>query len=247
VADALPRNFERGSGETPETNCVALLQSLPLVYSSLEEHQKQDPFCVDLRDKIQAGQGSDDNFQMSKGLLCYYPKGTRIRRWIVLVSLRPLLLKYFHYSVLSGHLGAPKTVQKIAGNIYWTKKRAEIFDYVHRCEFCQRAKPAQNTRVGLHSSSPVSEHIARLFTDFMGPLTSSKRGNIAILVAVSFFLVRKISSQVVCDCLEKAFFPAYSTPVSIVTDNAKVFRCKQIRDLCFRWEIIHIITTTYHP
>jgi hypothetical protein len=35
--------------------CVALLKSLPLVYPSLEEHQKQDPFCVDLRGKIQAG------------------------------------------------------------------------------------------------------------------------------------------------------------------------------------------------
>jgi hypothetical protein len=100
VADALSRIFERDSGETHETNCVALLQSLPLVYSSLEEHQKQDPFCVDLRDKIQAGQGGNDNFEMSKGLLCYYPKGARRRRWIVPVSSRPRLLKYFHDSVL---------------------------------------------------------------------------------------------------------------------------------------------------
>jgi len=97
---------------------------MPLVYSSLEEHQKQDPFCVDLRDKIQVGQGGDDNFQMSKGLLCYYPKGARRRRWIVLVSLSTMLLKYFHDSVLSGHLGAPKTLQKIAGNFYWPKMRA---------------------------------------------------------------------------------------------------------------------------
>ena len=43
-----------------------------------------------------------------------------------------MLLKYFHDSVLSGHLGALKTFQKIAGNFYWPKMRAEIFDYVHR-------------------------------------------------------------------------------------------------------------------
>jgi len=64
---------------------------------------------------------------------------------------------------------------------------------------------------------------------------------------VSFFPVRKISSQVLCVCLERAFFPAYCAPVSILTDNAKVFHCKQIRDLCFRWGITHNTNTTYSP
>jgi hypothetical protein len=62
AADALSRIFEGESCETPEMKCVALLQSLPLVYSSLEEHHKQDPFCVGLHDKIQVGQAGVDNF-----------------------------------------------------------------------------------------------------------------------------------------------------------------------------------------
>jgi hypothetical protein len=103
--------------------------------------------------------------------------------------------------------------------------RAEIFDYVRRCDLCQWAKQAQNARVGLHSANPVSKPMERLFIDFMGPLTRLKRGNIAILVVVdafskfvSFFPVRRISSQVVCDCLERVFFPSYGTPASVVTD-----------------------------
>jgi hypothetical protein len=67
---------------------------------------------------------------MSKGLLSYYPKGAR-RRWlVVLASLRPKLLKYFHDSVLSGHLVLFKTLQKIASNFYWPKIWAEIYEYV---------------------------------------------------------------------------------------------------------------------
>jgi hypothetical protein len=58
--------FEEESCETPETKCVAMLWSLPLVYASLKEHQKQDPFCVGLCDKIQVGQVGVANFQMSK-------------------------------------------------------------------------------------------------------------------------------------------------------------------------------------
>jgi hypothetical protein len=43
------------------------------------------------------------------------------------------------------------------------------------------------------------------------------------------------------------FFPTYGTLVSIVTDNASVFCSKQVKDLCFRWGVIHITTTPYYP
>jgi hypothetical protein len=53
-----------------------------------------------------------------------------------------------------------------------------------------------------------------LFIDFVGPLTRSKGGNIAILVAVdnfsksvSFFPVRKISSQAVIALRNRIFLP----------------------------------------
>jgi hypothetical protein len=65
--------------------------------------------------------------------------------------------------------------------------RLEIFDYVRKCDLCQRAKPAQDTRVGLHAASPSSQPMEKLFVDFMGPLTRTKRGNLAILVVVDGF------------------------------------------------------------
>jgi len=137
------------------------------------------------------------------------------------------------------------------GGRKWVRK---CFFYVRKCELCPRAKPAQNTRVGLHSASPVALPMVRLFIDFVGPLVRIKRGNIAILVVVdsfskfvSFRPVRKMTSSAVSDYLEREYFPAYGTQKSIVTDNAKVFRCKQFRDLFFRWGIEHLTTTPYYP
>jgi hypothetical protein len=59
----------------------------------------------------------------------------------------------------------------------------------------------------------------KLFIDFMGPLTRTKQGNIAILVVVDafskfvqFYPVRKITYQVVSDNLERGFFPAFGMP-----------------------------------
>jgi len=94
----------------------------------------------------------------------------------------------------------------------------------------------------------------KLFVDFLGPLTRTKRGNSAILVVlkgfskfVCFNPVRRISSQVGIFCLEKNYFPTYGTPNPIVTDNARVFWSKQVKDLCFRWGVNHITTTPYYP
>jgi hypothetical protein len=97
--------------------------------------------------------------------------------------------------------------------------QSEISDYVQRCSLCQRAKPAQNTQVGLHSTNPSSRSMERLFIDFVGPLTRTKQGSLAILVIVdgfskfvSFYPVRKISSWVLTECLERSFFWRMACP-----------------------------------
>jgi hypothetical protein len=47
--------FEGQVPETPEKAYMGLLESLPLVYSSLSDHQKKDPFCVDLERRFWRG------------------------------------------------------------------------------------------------------------------------------------------------------------------------------------------------
>jgi hypothetical protein len=79
------------------------------------------------------------------------------------------------------------------------------------------AQSPRKMRVDLHSAEPCYESMEKLFVDFVGPLVRSKRGNIAILVVVHafskfFYPVRRITAQVVLDCLERSSFPAYGTP-----------------------------------
>jgi hypothetical protein len=154
VADTLSRMFDGTCPETPEAVCATMLGLLPLVYSSLEEHQKGDALCRDIAGKVQRKEAGATNFQVHKGLVCYFPKRARRRRWVVPPSLRQMLLKYFHDTVMAGHPGARKTFYKIVSNFWWPKMRAEIFDCVRNCDLCQRAKPAQDARVGFHSAEP---------------------------------------------------------------------------------------------
>jgi hypothetical protein len=89
---------------------------------------------------------------------------------------------------------------------------------------------------------------------FVRPLVRTKRGNIAIPLVVdafskfvAFYPVRRITARCVLDCMERGFFPAYGTPMYVVTDNARVFCCKNFKDLCFRWGVEHLTTTPYYP
>jgi hypothetical protein len=64
---------------------------------------------------------------------------------------------------------------------------------------------------------------------------------------VNFFPVKNMTSAAAADCLERVYFPAFGTPEQLVSDNAKAFRCRLFKDLCFRWGVSHITTTPYYP
>jgi len=110
VADTLSCMYIGEATEDTEALCGALLESLPLVYSSLEQHQNQDGFCVKIREELQEKRTSAKSFRVFKDLLCYFPKRAKRCWWVVPPILRPMLLKYFHDEVLSAHLGACKNV-----------------------------------------------------------------------------------------------------------------------------------------
>jgi hypothetical protein len=108
-----------------------------------------------------------------------------------------MLLKYFHDSPISRHLGTFKTWKKVGCQFYWPKLRDDVFQYDHQFDLGQRAMLAQDTKVGLHTVTPAPYPLDRVFIEFVGPLVHTKRENQALLVVmdrfsnyVAFYLVR---------------------------------------------------------
>jgi hypothetical protein len=82
-------------------------------------------------------------------------------------------------------LGAFKTC-KVVHYFYWPKLEDDVFHYARQCELRQHSKLAQNVRMGLHTVTPTSCAMERVFA-FMRPPVRTKRGNRAILVAMDSF------------------------------------------------------------
>ena len=231
-----------------------VLGHLPEAFQSIREYQKKDPFCTAIHRKVAQGDSTVKNFKLLNGALVYHPSRGRGRRYLLPESLRPMVLEYFHSSHLSAHLGMTKTLNRISKVFFWPDMRREVYAFVRRCEDCQRAKPAPDTKVGLHSSEVVARPLERVFIDFVGPIVRSRKGNVAVLVMldgfskfVCMYPVRRISSEVVKTCLVEKFFPSFGVPQSIVSDNAAVFKSRSFYNLCFSWGIRHITTSPYYP
>ena len=96
VADTLSTMFEGKEGMVQAEENLAVLQGLPLVYTTLEEAQKKDTWCKSVVEDLEKGGVNKQKFTVHNKLLCYYPKGAKARRYAVPELLRPMLIKYFH-------------------------------------------------------------------------------------------------------------------------------------------------------
>lgn len=75
VADALSRMFEGQIHDDPEVICGTMMKSLPLVYSSLKEHQENEGFCVKLREQVEKRIEPTLNFKFITGCCAIFPEG----------------------------------------------------------------------------------------------------------------------------------------------------------------------------
>jgi hypothetical protein len=240
VADCLTRQFEDLPSEVAFSGLI--LGRLPEAFQSIREHQKKDPECKALYEKVVQGDPAAKAYRLHNGALVYHPGRARAKRFLLPEAIRPMVLEYYHSSPMNAHLGMTKTLSWISKVFFWPGMRSDICSFVRQCVDCQRTKPARDAQVGLHSSEVATRPMERIFVDFVGPIVRSRKSNVAMLVILDGFSkfmniypVRRISSDVVKTCLAENFFPSYGVPESIVSDNATVFKSRTIFNLCFSW------------
>jgi hypothetical protein len=127
VADCLTRQYEELEGVKFSR---LILGHLPEAFRSIKQHQKKDPFCMDIYRMVVEGDSTVKNFKLLNGALVYHPLRGRGRRYLLPESLRPMVLKYFHSSHLSGYLEMTKTLNRISKVFFWPDMRRKVYAFV---------------------------------------------------------------------------------------------------------------------
>lgn len=241
--------------EPLEPSCFissAELTNFPLAFTDLETHQKADAELGPIINRLKQGEAIN-GYSLSKGVLCFTPSRSCAPRIVAPPLLRPMLFKFYHESLLGGHLGCRKTISKIQQLFTFKGLASEVKDMVRACQVCAMSKPGQREQIGSLSSEVASAPMERVFADFVGPLVRTARGHKFILTMVDAFtkftwLIPTSTST--ADVLVREYqrvFKYFGYPKSLATDNGKQFTSNKAKRYMFNRGIKHVLTCPYRP
>jgi len=258
VADALSR---APTGEVEDEDAKQVMDP-PITHSLLTFSL---PFSTTINlDSIRAAQQDDSEVQ---ALLTDLPPDLTINDNILFKktktgallpyipsSMRNEVLKYFHDSPHSGHMGYRKTINRLLRRVFWIRMQKDIYDYVRSCNRCQNVKNPMSRPHGMLQPVKVHGPWDMIAIDLVGPLPKTRYGKEHILVIVDHFSkwvelfpIKDTKAQTIIPVLEKEIFCRWGSPKSMLSDNATYFRGKDFQNMCKVWGIHHKFTTPYHP
>jgi transposase InsO family protein len=193
--------------------------------------------------------------KLIKGVLHYerVSADTSIDCLVVPLSEREEAIRMLHDSHVGGHWGRDKTLHKLSQRLYWPTMNRDVAIYIATCLVCCRNK-YQHKQHGALCTYQAGYPGERVHLDFLGPFTTSSRGNRHILSMVDQFTkwielvpLPEQSAESTCKALVENWIARFGAPRIIHTDQGKNFDSKLFRCLCEALEISKTRTTPYHP
>ena len=102
-------------------------------------------------------------------------------------SLVPAVLEGLHSSLVGGHMGAKKTLDKVRCRFYWVGQRKDITQWCISCPTCCSRKTPIPAPCAPMQLDPVERPLQRVAMDILGPLPETEKGNKYILVIGDYF------------------------------------------------------------
>lgn len=220
AADALSRIFD---GE------LHAILSYPVWEDRVKilEEIAQDPYILQLSEKVQKDPVSHPGFEVKQGILMYHGR-------LVLSpqsSSIPWLLEEYHCTPTGGHSGFLRTYRRLAESLYWVGMQRSVRDFVRACDVCQRQKYNATTPGGLLQPLPIPNAVWEdVSLDFITGLPKSK-GYEAVLVVVdrlskySHFILLKhpYTAKSIAEIFVKEVVRLHGIPSSVISDRDPIF------------------------
>ncbi|XP_006812686.1 uncharacterized protein LOC100374860 [Saccoglossus kowalevskii] len=233
----------------------------------LKAAQKRDPTLKRARElatkgvEINTGTSNICRFLFKKGLLYRHfhsPSlefGRTFKQLVVPSAFRLEVMKLGHDSILAGHLGTQKTINKIFTQFYWPAMHEQIKRYCRSCDICQRTIPKGKIgKVPLGTMPLIDVPFKRVAMDLVGPIKpATTKGHQYILTVVDYATrypeatpLKRISTEVVAEALF-TIYCRVGFPEQVLTDQGTQFVSDVMREVSRLLSIKQLTTTPYHP
>lgn len=205
--------------------------------------------------------GSVSWFSHDKGLLYRHfqsPKvsdNKTIKQLVIPETLRRKVMTVAHDSILGGHLGTKKTIDRISSSFYWPGIQSDVKRYCQSCDMCQRTFPkGKVTKVPLEKMPLIDTPFDRVAVDLVGPIFPvTDKGNRYILTVVDYSTrypeaipLKNIDTGSVAEALVY-IFSMMGIPREILSDMGTQFTSNTMKEVSRLLSIKQLVTTPYHP
>lgn len=170
-------------------------------------------------------------------------------------NLRNDVIKRAHDDPIASHGGMVKTIELIRRYFYWPGLVKDVREYIRNCDVCKCTKaPNQILKPEMGKQALSARPLQRLYIDLLGPYPRSKSGYIGLLIVLDhltkfhwLFPMKKFTSPIIMEYLEKQIFHTFGVPETIVSDNGSQFRANDFNAFLTSYGINHIYTAVYSP
>lgn len=183
-----------------------------------------------------------------KGLI-----GEAVIQVVVPKQFREMVMKVAHGEV-AGHLGVNKTYDRVLQQFYWPCMKKDISAFIKSRHTCQlTGKPNQSLKpVPLCPIAVTSKPFEHLIIDCVGPLPTSKSGNVYLLTAMcqatrysAAYPIRKITTKAVVKALTQ-FISIFGIPKIIQSDKGTSFTSRMFAEILRVLKVKHNQSIAYH-
>lgn len=160
-----------------------------------------------------------------------------------------------HESIVGGHLGSKKTLDRISTSFHWPGIGSDVTRFCRSCDACQKTiQKGRVTKVPLGEMPIMETPFQRVAVDLIGPIAPiSDRGHRYVLTMVDYatrypeaIALQRIDTESVAEAMLEVFC-RLGFPSEILSDRGSQFTSDVMRELSRLIRVKQLFTTPYNP
>ena len=170
-------------------------------------------------------------------------------------GFREKVLRLAYETLMSGHLGIKKTLDRVVSEFYWPGVYGDVARFCNPCDICQRTiQKGRVTRIPLGKMSLIDTPFKRVAVDIVGPIEPrSDKKSRCILTMIDYatrypetVALLSIETERVAEALVE-MFSRVGIPDEMLTDCGSQFTAEVMKEVSRLLSLQQLTTTPYHP
>ena len=232
---------------------------------AFKQAQDSDPKLNGIRQRVESGRitvsrglnRGKTKFVLKKdSMYRQFTKGNKLTLQLVIPeSFREKVLRLAHKTLMSGHLGIKKTMDRVLTEFFWPGVCGDVSRFCKSCDICQRTiQKGRVTKVPLGKLPLIDTPFKRVAVDIVGPIEPrSERKSRYILTMIDYatrnpevVALPGIETERVGEALVE-MFSRVGIPDEMLTDCGSQFTAEVMKEVSRLLSLQQITTTPYHP